>query len=140
MAMVRGDETRLRRAAPVVMAAHAAIRGASERARNDKVMGSSLQCSVILVVPDGAAAALLEELAAADELDAMFVVSSVELNAAVPDDAAWKYDQSFTVGGTTKCTAWVLPPKMAKCPRCWRYVAHKEDNLCQRCEDVVMGM
>lgn len=36
-------------------------------------------------------------------------------------------------------TVLVLPPEQAKCPRCWRYVAPAEDELCGRCEDVVAG-
>ncbi len=119
------------------MAAHGAVRAASERARSDKVLGSSLQCSVVLDAPDDGAASLLKRYG--DELDAMLVVSSVELNAPVPEAAAWRYSQAFQVNGTA-CTAWVLPPNLAKCPRCWRYVAVQEDSLCQRCEDVVMGM
>ncbi len=134
---MQGEEDSLRRALPVVLAAHAAIRGASERARNDKALGSSLQCSVVLDVPDVASVDLLGEVA--DELDAMFVVSTVELNVTVPAEAEWRYEQAFTANGAL-CKAWVLPPQMAKCPRCWRYVAPRDDSLCQRCEDVVVGM
>lgn len=24
-----------------------------------------------------------------------------------------------------------------KCPRCWKFTAHKEDELCERCSDVL---
>lgn len=118
------------------MAAHAAVKAASERARTDKVLGSSLQCSVVLQVPAASAASLLEELGS--ELDAMFVVSSVAVNTAVPDEGsvAWRYAAPFEVAGSI-CNAWVLPPQQAKCPRCWRYVAEAEDHLCGRCADVV---
>ncbi|EFW98484.1 isoleucyl-tRNA synthetase [Grosmannia clavigera kw1407] len=136
VARLPGDEAQLRQAIPVVMAAHAAVKAASERARTDKVLGSSLQCSVVLEVPVSSAAELLNELGA--ELDAMFVVSSVAVNAAVPDhdSVAWRYAAPFEVAGDN-CTAWVLPPRQAKCPRCWRYVAEEEDQLCGRCADVV---
>ncbi|KAK0731832.1 tRNA synthetases class I-domain-containing protein [Lasiosphaeris hirsuta] len=127
------DETALRAAIPVLMSAHSAIKAASEPARASKVLGSSLQCSVVLEVPEGEALKSLE--AYADELEAMFVVSSVEINGAVPE-CAWKYSEVFEVG-EVRCTAWVLPPKQDKCPRCWRYVAPKEDALCGRCEEVV---
>jgi len=143
------DEAQLRLAIPAVMAAHAAIKAASEAARTDKVLGSSLQCSVRLDIPDEAAMRPLRALA--DELEAMFVVSSVELMggaaAAAPsssppppsEDVAWKYAQEFELHGV-RCTAWVLPPTLEKCPRCWRYVATKEESLCQRCEEHVAGM
>lgn len=129
------DEAQLRSDMPALMRAHAAIKAASELARADKVLGSSLQCSVVLEAPAGSAAlAALERYR--DELEAMFVVSSVELNGAVAADAAWKYSGEFEVDGVG-CRVWVLPPKQAKCPRCWRYVAPAEDALCGRCEEVV---
>ncbi|KAK3299932.1 tRNA synthetases class I-domain-containing protein [Chaetomium fimeti] len=127
-------EAELREAVPVLMRTHAAIKAAAEPARGDKVLGSSLQCDVVLEVPEGKALQTLERFQ--EELEAMFVVSSVELNGSVPEDAQWKYCEEFELGGE-KCKAWVLPPKQAKCPRCWRYVAPKEDELCGRCEDVV---
>ncbi|KAK4100746.1 isoleucyl-tRNA synthetase [Parathielavia hyrcaniae] len=128
------DRKQLREDVPVLMRAHAAIKAALELARGDKVLGSSLQCAVVLEVPEGR---VLEALGRyGEELEAMFVVSSVELNGAVPDGAEWKYCEEFELEGG-QCTAWVLPPKQAKCPRCWRYVAPKKDELCGRCEEVV---
>lgn len=128
------DEAELARAVPVLMRTHAAIKAASELARADKVLGSSLQCRVVLQVPAGSA--VLEALARyREELEAMFVVSEVALNGEVPA-AEWKYCEEFELDGA-RCKAWVLPPTQAKCPRCWRYVAPKEDELCGRCEDVV---
>jgi isoleucyl-tRNA synthetase len=118
------------------MATHAAIKVASERARSDKVLGSSLQCSVILEVPQGKALSSLIPLK--DELETMFVVSSVDLNETVPQ-TDWAFSEAFDVYGS-QCLAWILPPKQAKCPRCWRYVAPVEDQLCDRCEDVVAGI
>lgn len=126
-------EPELRKAVPVLMSAHAAIKAASERARAEKVLGSSLQCSVILEVPEGKALSSLKGLAA--ELEAMFVVSSVDLNIEVPE-SEWGFSEAFESHGS-KCLAWVLPPREAKCPRCWRYVAPKEDELCQRCDEIV---
>ncbi|KAK4153310.1 hypothetical protein C8A00DRAFT_33935 [Chaetomidium leptoderma] len=130
------DEAGLREAVPVLMRAHAAIKAAAELARADKVLGSSLQCGVVLEVPEGPALQALGRYQA--ELEAMFVVSSVELNGVVAGDAEWKYCEAFELEGKP-CKAWVLPPKQAKCPRCWRYVAPKEDELCGRCEEVVGG-
>lgn len=132
------------------MAAHAAIKAALERARSDKVLGSSLQSSVVLSVSEGnpKAEAVLRRYA--DELDALFVVSSVEIvdNTPLPKGSGsgsepWSYEQEIVLGGDVGeggaviGTAVVLPPKQAKCPRCWRYVAPAEDTLCERCADVV---
>ncbi|CAK7224411.1 isoleucine-tRNA ligase [Sporothrix eucalyptigena] len=132
---------RLRAAIPVIFSAHAAVKTASEHARNDKLMGSSLQCSVVLQVPENSAALeLLREHA--NELADMLVVSSISILTdaeQVGDDSAyaWKYTAPFEVDGGKPATAYVLPPDMAKCPRCWRYVANEEDQLCKRCDDVV---
>ncbi|KAL2137887.1 hypothetical protein VTI28DRAFT_7920 [Corynascus sepedonium] len=129
------DQAELREAVPVLMAAHAAIKAASEPARADKVLGSSLQCDVVLEVPEGGRALdILRRYR--EELAAMFVVSSVELNGAIREALEWKYCEEFELDGS-QCKAWVLPPTQAKCPRCWRYVAPKEDALCGRCEEVV---
>ncbi|KAL2015834.1 hypothetical protein VTK56DRAFT_4702 [Thermocarpiscus australiensis] len=132
------DESEVRAAVPVLMRTHAAVKAALELARADKVLGSSLQCSVVLEVPpEGNALDVLTDYE--DELEAMFVVSSVEVNAdgfGTVVDAEWRYSERFDLDGAA-CRAWVLPPKQAKCPRCWRYVAPAEDALCARCEEVV---
>ncbi|KAI2622469.1 isoleucyl-tRNA synthetase [Hypoxylon sp. NC1633] len=130
------DLKSLREDIPVLMSAHAAVKSGLEAARVDKVVGSSLQSSVILEVPEASTREILQKYA--DELEDMFVVSSVEINAALPDDPEWIYTREFEINGT-KGAAVVLPPKQPKCPRCWRYVAPAEDALCRRCVDVVAG-
>lgn len=136
-----GDEARFREAIPVLEAVHAGIKSATERARRDKVMGSSLQCSILLEIPDGAVAGALEQFG--DELEALFVVSCVSINETLPEESEWKHELEFrvpSVGGSSAdvgCKVWVLPPRAPKCPRCWRYVAPREDELCGRCEDAV---
>lgn len=116
---------------PWLLNANTAIKTAQEEARAKKIIGSSLESSVVLQLPSQARD-VFERYA--DELEAIFVVSSVELNGEV--DGEWKYSCDFDVPGG-KGTAWVLPPEEHKCPRCWRYVAPVEDELCKRCEDVV---
>ncbi|KAM7207116.1 isoleucine--tRNA ligase [Rhypophila sp. PSN 637] len=129
------DEAQIRADMPALMSAHAAIKGASEVARENKAMGSSLQCSVVLQVPEGTKA--FDGFARyQDELADMFVVSSVELNGEIPSSCEWMFEREFEVGGQT-FKATVLPPKQAKCSRCYRYVAPKEDELCGRCEQLV---
>lgn len=125
----------LRKDIPILMSVHGAIKSGLEVARSDKVVGSSLQSSVIIDVADTSIRNVLETYA--DELEAMFVVSSVGINATPPQDMEWSYTRDFEVGGDVKGKVVVLPPTQAKCPRCWRYVAPEEDELCQRCEDVV---
>lgn len=127
------DEADIRKAMPVLMSTHAAIKSALEKARGNKWLGSSLQCSVVLQVENSEALEVLQKYA--DELETMFVVSSVEFSEAAevgPGDAPWSVLEEFSHGKVL-----VLPPKQAKCSRCWRYVAPVEDSLCQRCEEVV---
>lgn len=111
--------------------AMAAIRTAQEEARKAKIIGSSLESSVILELPDESLP-LFERYA--DELESIFVVSSVQLNGSIA--GAWKFSAQFDAPGGI-ATAWILPPEDSKCPRCWRYVSHAEDELCNRCNDIV---
>ncbi|CAK7269950.1 isoleucine-tRNA ligase [Sporothrix epigloea] len=134
------ESDRLRAAIPVIFSAHAAVKTAAEHARNAKFMGSSLQCSVVLQVPENSAALeLLREHAS--ELADMLVVSSLTIvtdKESVGDASsfAWQYTADFEVDGDKPATAFVMPPESAKCHRCWRYVA-EEDGLCKRCDHVV---
>ncbi|RDL31165.1 uncharacterized protein BP5553_09954 [Venustampulla echinocandica] len=115
----------------LIQSANTAIKAAQEEARAEKLIGSSLECSVALSLSPEAYAVFTRY---AHELDSIFVVSSVQLNG--PDaepEGEWKYSVEFDGG---RCKASVLPPKDSKCPRCWRYVA-PVDELCQRCEDAV---
>lgn len=136
-----GDRAKLREAITVLSAVHAGIKSATEIARREKVMGSSLQCSIMLEVSDASVATVLGRFG--DELESLFVVSSVDVNTPLPEAPEWKYELDFQVpavdGASTDvpCKVWVLPPKAHKCPRCWRYVAPTEDELCRRCEGLV---
>jgi len=116
---------------PWIMSAKTAIQTAQEEARKEKVIGSSLESSLVLSLPNES----LEIFSPyADELDSIFVVSSAQINTEV--EGAWRYSAEFDVPGG-KGTAWIVPPKDSKCPRCWRFVAPTEDELCKRCNDVV---
>ena len=116
---------------PWILNANTAIKQAQEEARIKKLVGASIDSSVVLQLPSQARQ-LFERYS--DELETIFVVSSVDLNGEV--EGAWKYSSDFDVPGG-KGTAWVLPPKDHKCPRCWRHVTRIENELCERCEEVV---
>ena len=124
-------DEKIRDDVPWLLNANAAIKTAQEEARAQKTVGSSLQSAVVLHLPESA-----RELFGRyeDELESIFVVSSVEINGEV--EGEWKFSAEFDALGE-KGVAWVLPPKSAKCPRCWIYVAPAEDELCKRCEEVV---
>ena len=130
------DEAALRRDIPVLMAAHGAVKAGLEAARLAKVLGSSLQGAVVISV-DGHVAEALERYA--DELDAMFVVSSVGVNDAVPE-GEWAFEEVFEVEGV-KGKVTVVPPGGHKCGRCWRYLAEEEEEgLCGRCDSIVKDL
>ncbi|KAL7817364.1 tRNA synthetases class I domain-containing protein [Trichoderma gracile] len=129
------DQAQLRRDLPVLSAVHDAVKAGLEQGRESKALGSSLQCSLNICVTDDRLANVLERYL--DELDAMFVVSSVELNTSLSSESHdWCYSKELTVDGM-QGVVHVLPPKQSKCSRCWRYAAEEEEGLCGRCEDVV---
>jgi isoleucyl-tRNA synthetase len=123
---------------PWLMNANTAIKTAQEVARKEKLLGSSLESSVVLHLPPGATRDLFKRYAS--ELDSIFVVSSVRFGGTVNYEtpAPWKFRRRFAAQGG-QGSAWVMPPGGEKCPRCWRYVRFTAEELCERCEDVVKG-
>ncbi|PQE25316.1 hypothetical protein CJF30_00000003 [Rutstroemia sp. NJR-2017a BBW] len=119
---------------PWLMNAMAAIKVAQEEARAQKIIGSSLESSVVLILPEQART-LFEGYAA--ELESIFVVSSVSLGGQC--EGAWRFSAEFDAPGG-KGVVWVLPPSHAKCSRCWRYVAPAQDEVCKRCEEFTTTM
>ncbi|KAM0517551.1 hypothetical protein ACHAPS_008117 [Verticillium nonalfalfae] len=131
------DPAALRADLPLLLSVHAAVKAALERARLAKRLGSSLQSAVVVSVPAAPSAAVLARYAA--DLDALFVVSSVEVRVgAAPPEAP--FAQEFEADAGTKGVVSVLPPTGCKCSRCWRYVAEAEDSLCGRCEEAVEAL
>lgn len=130
------DEVRVREILPGVTAAHNACLAAMEIARQSKVLGSSLGCNVVLEVPANSKA-LRAFKSLESELANILVVSEVRITTDfVLEETEWAFQQPFAVYGD-ECKAWVLPPTKHKCPRCWRHVAEKQDELCGRCVRVV---
>jgi isoleucyl-tRNA synthetase len=118
---------------PWLLNANTAIKTAQEQARSKKLIGSSLESSVILQLPPQTHQLFNRY---ADELDTLFVSSSVEINK--PIEGAWKFSSDFgTLNGEAAGLAWAVPAKDSKCPRCWRYVAPAEGTLCDRCQGAV---
>lgn len=125
------DNDKLRGDMPKLFAVHEAIKAALEPARIAKEVGSSLQCSVVIATDDASLASCLEEYQ--DELDAIFVVSTVSINTKLPERPEWHYSKAIA-SEQFQGEVHVLPPVHAKCSRCWRYQAEEEEGLCGRCE------
>ncbi|KAJ6789654.1 hypothetical protein PWT90_05593 [Aphanocladium album] len=128
------DADKLREDIPKLTAVHEAIKAGLEPARLAKQLGSSLQCSVVVTTEDEALISCLTEYK--DELDDIFVVSTVSLNKPLPNQPAWHYTTTIG-GGKLHGQVHVLPPEHAKCTRCWRYKAEEDEGLCGRCETAV---
>ncbi|GAW11480.1 hypothetical protein ANO14919_008260 [Xylariales sp. No.14919] len=135
----------LRKDIPILMAVHGAVKLALEQARSAGRVGSSLQSTIEIRIPEtseGNRETVLSVLKKyAGELESMFVVSTVHVHTprdATPSDSSadFVFREEFEIDGV-KAHVEVRPPEHAKCPRCWRYVAPQVDALCTRCEDVV---
>ena len=136
------DPAQIRAHLPVLRAVHDAVKTALEQCRARKLLASSLQSSITIHASDPALATVLALYA--DELDAIFVVSSLRLvNAAVPpsphQDQAW-VRLPLIVDARTVGSVAVFPPCAHKCVRCWRYVAPVDGEPCLRCAAVVRDM
>ncbi|KAG5929590.1 hypothetical protein E4U42_005294 [Claviceps africana] len=129
------DPIQLRRDLALLTAVHGAVKAGLEQAREAKAVGSSLQCSILINTDDAQLAQTLGFYH--DELDAIFVVSRVDVNRAFEGQPAWQYTREIEIQGSPAGTVHVMPPQQEKCSRCWRYLAEQEDGLCRRCDDVV---
>lgn len=139
-----------------------AVKAAQERLRVEKKLGSSLESAVAihsgegqpcqwftnhfskaLNGPDAKDVAQPLSPAQRDELAGLFVVSGVEMGwsgeTSTGRALAYAEEEDFVVDEEK---AWkgkvVVHQALAgKCPRCWRYQKHEEQELCGRCEEVV---
>ncbi len=98
-----------------------AVNKALEDARNEHVIGSSLEAE-IMVNADGKALEVLKTLE--KYLKQLFIVSKVTLT----DDKLPEI-QGFGVS--------VVKSNGHKCERCWNYVDEVKDGLCERCQKVL---
>jgi isoleucyl-tRNA synthetase len=96
-----------------------------EKAREEKLIGNSLEARVTLRVPNAQSALLTTH---ADELKDLFIVSDVVIGA----------------GGDGALTVAVDKAPGRKCARCWNYstsvgTSAAHPDFCRRCDDVVEG-
>lgn len=101
-----------------------------ETLKGEGLYKNKLEAEVFLESDSSKTAELLARHA--DYLDDYFLVSRV-----IPGHS---HGHTFTVLSevhTVKVT--VAASSSCKCPRCWKYVAPKEDQLCAKCADVVQS-
>ena len=99
---------------------------ALEAARNQKLIGGSLEAQVTLSAPEPAYSVLARY---AQELRFLFIVSAVKLESAAGDGASGVHVQVSKAPGR-------------KCERCWNYSTHVGEDLeypgvCERCSAVL---
>ncbi|KAF2141020.1 uncharacterized protein K452DRAFT_229184 [Aplosporella prunicola CBS 121167] len=133
-------------------AAHSAVKSAQEASREQKLIGSGLECEVVFRLPvdtPNQVKALFLAPEMEEQLAEIFVVSGVEVVVGdeepsppkeLPSHAVkWASSEKFDVGADegSEAKATVRPAHGEKCPRCWRYVAPTPEELCHRCKAVV---
>jgi isoleucyl-tRNA synthetase len=135
----------------------AAIKSAQERLRASKHMGSSLECNVVIGLPEDDTDIFLSAFLRGHdsserekryrELAGLFVVSGVTVEPFEQDqfesatkskiDGGELWEKEQWQSGGINGQVLVTKPKEHKCPRCWRFVSKQPESLCQRCDDVV---
>ena len=126
-----------------LMEAHVAVKAIQERARNEKRMGDSLESYVCFETESSKARTLLSRYPI-DQLQVLFGVSGLQVvNDIVhlPElgEAAWVFSERVRILGK-EVIVHVYEPQLAKCVRCWRYVAPlrgSEVSICGRCKELV---
>ena len=128
---------------PQLTEAHAIVKVVQERARNEKRMGDSLESYVCFETESTKARDLFTRYHK-DQLQVLFGVSGLEVVndvAHLPElsQAAWSFKERVKILGE-EVVVHVYEPHMAKCIRCWRYVAPVRGfgvSICGRCEELV---
>ncbi|KAL8886695.1 MAG: hypothetical protein Q9215_005647 [Flavoplaca cf. flavocitrina] len=141
-------DSRLAADMPTLSKALSAINSAQEAARSQELMGSGVSCYVLLQV-QSSESDMSDVLSCFEryrpDLAMMFAVSAVELEGKGASPAnGWAGErmasEEFNVEGV-RVIAHVHKPSLAKCIRCWRFLAPpdapKDEALCDRCVAVV---
>ncbi|HIG08422.1 MAG TPA: isoleucine--tRNA ligase [Alphaproteobacteria bacterium] len=107
------------------------INGALELARQEKIIGSSLEAKIVIFIEDGEYISLLEEI----DIEEISIVSKAEIIKGDVLESAYKEDGLEGLGVI------VSPAVGPKCVRCWK-IDEKidtkfEDSLCHRCIEIV---
>jgi isoleucyl-tRNA synthetase len=124
---VRDDYEQLRADWTVLQAIRDEVLKALEAARNDKLIGGSLEAQVTLTAADPAYSVLQRHR---DELRYLFIVSQATLEKAPAGD------------GSAGVSVAISRAAGGKCERCWNYSTHVGEDpvyagICERCSAVL---
>lgn len=100
------------------------VNKALEDARNEKLIGSSLEAE-LEIYSEGEYRRVLESLR--EYLKQLFIVSNVTL-----------VDEDLPI--LNKVGVKVIKSKGEKCERCWNYVEQTKEGLCTRCQDAIKNI
>jgi len=126
-----------------LLTVRSAVLALLEKARGDKNLKSALEAQVIITLPSCTRGMELVELLRREAvfLKTLFIVSDVTLTDkvdAISGSPVWEYNGSLNIPGSdAEMGLHIRPASLHKCPRCWTYTRHEEDDLCLRCADVV---
>jgi len=126
---------------PRLIAVRDQVLKALEKARNQKVIASSLEAKIILGAADEAAA-MLEQYQSF--LPALFIVSQVEVKPRPLHDLlatpalTWKTNETIPAAYLEPVDVEVVRAEGRKCERCWNYSEHVGEDkryptVCERC-------
>jgi len=109
-----------------------------EKARTQKLLRSSLEAEVDLVIPT------LEnhlDLKGQEHLlKTLFIVSDVKIGKALsPRDMtpSWSFLEEMSNYQGSELLVRVRPATGEKCPRCWTYTRLADEAVCHRCSDIL---
>jgi isoleucyl-tRNA synthetase len=122
---------------PILLATNTSVKAAQERARTDKMMGSSLESFVTLLAPSDAQGKEAFTAWQDSAMRQMLVVSDLRCEFSGQEDSSrlrdaersrvsnerWTYVEQIELAGGSKAWAVVQKPESSKCQRCWRYRA-----------------
>jgi isoleucyl-tRNA synthetase len=127
-----------------------------ELARNDKLIGASLDAAAYIHTSDKGIAAILNKLESdesikyppvknngVDDLRTIMMLSQVHLVNSEEDVSKFCDEKYVAVGSLSGCKIGVTKAQGKKCERCWFYdtqvgqLGLSHDDLCQRCDDAV---
>ena len=121
------------------------VNKAIEIARNNKIVGSSLEAKIVLHTDSSSLHDVLQsyitETNGVDELRYIFIVSQVEIKNGLPDGVEHEPAEIPNAG---KVLVEVQHAEGSKCARCWNYSTRVGENeehkqLCERCVSVLQS-
>ena len=103
-----------------------AINGAIEIKRKEKVLGSSLEASVLLYCPKEEALQIENEI-----LENISIISELKVVHDKPQKNCYISESDKNIG------VYVSKVNGSKCERCWKYFTNLNNSICSRCEDAI---